>query len=343
MNTLNKLLIILLSNVSFIFGTHLEFRDYKSNGQLGDSFFKIMHHLFQPDIFIETGTYNGGTCSNAAPYFKEIHTSEIHPQLFQSSQKKLHNYEHIHVYNEPSYETFERILPHLNGKMLFWLDAHYSGEGTSLSFNDDKNSEAITAIRKELKTIKQFCKSECLILIDDIRGFGTKINDTKFLGCWAYPTMQEVTELILDINPGFEIVLLKDTLLAYDKKYTVSISPVAKACTMTRLYDGHNLSDTELLDAEKVIMNAQGIEKDAIGSLYTQMTNCKDPLFIHDLWYGLINMGDKNYRKALEALIKISPRIQFLDENKNSTNITIDYNHWRINHYIQICKDALRQ
>ena len=317
--------------------SQLEFVEYKDRDHLSTAFFSELQTLFNPDIYIETGTMNGGTTRNAAPSFSKIYTVELNKNLFETSRKNLARFKNISVYQGRSFEVFEKLLPTLSGKTVFWLDAHYSGPGTSLSYEDESNAEAVTAIRKELSSIKNYCTGESIILIDDIRGFGTEINGTEFMGCWAYPSLQEVKKMLLDINPNFTFKLLKDIFIAYDKKYDISTSPVLDACTASRLYDGTNLSNEQLISFERTISQAQGQEKAAITDLYRKMTDCKDPMFLHDLWYGLISLRSNQFEEARSALLKVCMRQEHLDKCRRPSDRLIPYEHGRIWDYLEKC------
>ncbi len=251
-----------------------EFIDNKKDNALGKDFIRKLVDTFNVDIFFETGTCEAKTTINAAPFFKSIFTIELHATLFKNAKAKLATYSHVNIFQGTSPEYMKSIIPNLKGTVLFWLDAHYSGEATALSFDNPNLPEAVTAIRAELAAIKETNIKKCIILIDDIRGFGTEISGVKYLGCWAYPTVQEVQRTLYDINPNFEVALLGDILLAYDKlDYQPLFSETVKACTRTRLYDGYNLSDQELLKLEEIIKNAPLHEKEYIKNLYNNATD----------------------------------------------------------------------
>jgi hypothetical protein len=330
--------LILLSIFFCINIKAFDFIDHKEQGVLSKDFLQELIKVFSPKVFFETGTYYGGTTISALPYFKEIYTVELHKGLFENARKLLKKYNNVHVYNDRSYEVILKVAPNINGTILFWLDAHFSGEDTALSFNNPEAPEAVTAIREELRAIKEIRLNDCIILIDDIRGFGVEVLKNEYLGCWAYPTIQEVQHLLQKINPRFEVVLLGDILLAYDgSKYNPSFSEAVVACTKTRLYDGYNLNDDELIELEKTIMNAPAYEKDYIKNLYSRMTDYKDPMFWHDLWCGLVELGSQNYMKAYEAFSKVKIREQHYNKNRKLDPKKIPYEHWRIDKYMEEC------
>lgn len=327
-----------------------DFFEFSSNKDYGDlitlneSFIKKLINEFKTNIFFETGTYYGGTAMAAMPHFEKTYTVELHDEIFKIIQNKFAPYENVYTLHGSSPEKIKSICPTIEGNILFWLDAHYSGQGTahsgignSLNF-EPKTPDAYTPIIDELIAIKEANISNCTILIDDIRLFGTEITDQEYIGCWGYPTIQKLKNYLLKINQNFEIILIGDILLAYDKyKYNPKFSNTVVACTKTRFYDGYNLTDDELIELELKIINAPENEKNQISFLYDQTTNDKNPLFLHDLWYGLIKLGSKNYYEAKNAFSKIKSRIQQFDKNGKLIDKKINYNHSRIDKYLELC------
>ena len=315
-----------------------------NEGYLSPVFVKEFVEAFHPDICIETGTYSGQTALNVAPFFRQVHTIELSQVLYEKAKEKLSSLANITVYHGNSAELFKSLIPICKGTVLFWLDAHYSGGSTALSNSDPDSANAVTAIREELQAIAQSGLTHCLIMVDDIRGFGSVIDTTEFLGCWAYPSIQEVCDLGRAINKNFDFVLLGDTLLMYDKTvYSPNFSPVVRACTKSRLYDGRNYSEQELTESEHIIMAcATNAERDFIKNLYAFMTPCKDPLFHHDLWHALICMGLNDWKGAMSALNKVPERVEFLNKYKQSVNNIVRYNPSRFEHYFKVIENNIR-
>jgi hypothetical protein len=311
-------------------------------GSLSPAFLAEIVQTFKPDIFIETGTYYGGSTIRAASYFKEIYSVELDHKLYQEAKSRTASYKNIHLYHGESSQFLSAIIPQCKGTIVFWLDAHYCGEKTAMAKNNPNDPEAITPIRNELKTIAQQKLNDCIILIDDIRGFGTEINGTEYFGCWAYPCVQSICSLGREINPNFAFVLLGDTLLMYDAtKYSPLFSPVVMACTKSRFYNGKNLDNQELIECEKIIMNASTAEKEFITYLYNQTTSYHDPVFCHDLWYGLINMGSGHWQEAAKAIKKIPTRVQTFNRCRETINEPIYYDDQRIKDYLMQIEQQL--
>ena len=334
-NLYNMLVSIIAISCYTLSGTFNFVSNKTETGHLDFQFIQQLVAEFKPDIFLETGTYDAMTAKIAAQFFKHVHTVELSEELYEAAVNVLTALPNVSMYCDSSPAMIKKIVPSLNGHILFWLDAHYSGGATARSNNDVSDPDGYTAIRKELKAIKESNVQNCTILIDDIRGFGSIINGAEYLGCWAYPSIQEVCRLGKEINPNFAFALVGDVLLMYDAtQFSPSFSSVVQACTASRLYDGTNLKDEQLLEYEKVIMHAQGAERAFITSLYNCMTDWKDALFIHDLWYGLINMGSSNWAEAIIALEKVPTRVEVLDKKQQQSNKCLHYDHWRIDHYL---------
>ena len=146
-------------------------KNYHGNGAVKKEFFQKMVTFFNPTIFIETGTYLGNTTLNAIEFFKEIHTIELSMPLYQKASERFKNVENITTYHGDSSEVLKQVLPKMHGKILFWLDAHCSG-GITAGEGRDPLMDEIRAIR--VNRIKN-----AVILIDDIRGWGTFINKIR--------------------------------------------------------------------------------------------------------------------------------------------------------------------
>lgn len=319
-------------------GHIFEFIDNKNDYALDPKFLQTLVEEFGVDTFFETGTYDARTSMRASSFFKQVYTVELHKVIFDAARKKLASYNQVHLYHGHSADIIRSVCPELKGKILFWLDAHWSGKGTAMRFDDPYSSDAITAIRDELRAIKEVGCIDCVIMIDDIRTFGVVIDEKDYIGCWAYPSVQEVVRMLHEINPHFECVLLGDQLLAYDAtKYHPTFSKTVHACTKTRLYDGGNLNDQELLMYEQHIQQAPDREKQFILRLYEWTTKDKDPMFWHDLWYGLVQLGNSQYAQARDAFTKVKTRKQYLTKQGQKDNTTIMYDHWRIHQYQEFC------
>jgi hypothetical protein len=90
------------------------------------------------------------------------------------------------------------MLGDARGRILFWLDGHYSGHGTACG-------EQVSPILKELNIIKCQSRHDHCILIDDVR---------LFVDADGYPSLEETKAKLLEINPRYTISVDGDCLVA---------------------------------------------------------------------------------------------------------------------------------
>lgn len=133
-------------------------------------------------IFIETGTYLGDMLVAMKDRFDLLISVELSPTLWQNAVKRLVAYPHIQLKQGDSGAVLHEIVPALAGPALFWLDGHYSGEGTAKGSKNCPIYEELHAILMKSKAVGH------VILIDDARLFTGK-ND--------YPTLDELQAFVL--------------------------------------------------------------------------------------------------------------------------------------------------
>jgi hypothetical protein len=274
-----------------------EFKTYKNEGgNLNLDLLNLIRNTFDAKIFIETGTYNGGTTQIAANIFDKIYSVELGEKMFNDAIVKFNNISNVELYLGSSDQILNNILPLIKDRVILWLDAHYCGENTAFG-------NSMTPIREELEAIKSHNIKNCIIMIDDIRIFNSSINGKEYIVCDAYPTFQWINGKLLEINPNFNIILVGDILIAYDKKvFDVEISDIVKACTLSRLYDGTNYSDQELYDAETKLINIMGNEYKIINKIADDQYNLPLNTTLHNyyLWAALSNIKNNPSKSIIE-------------------------------------------
>ena len=277
----------------------LHLKHVKCSGwSLKSEFLEDLINLFGTTIFVESGTYTGGTTSRAAELFDEVHSIELKNQLYQQAKQKLQSKSNVHLYLGDSSKVLPQILPQLQGKILFWLDGHYSGGPTA---KGKKN----TPIIEELQAIKESGIKNAVILIDDLRCFQPfeETHGNPILE--GYPTASELKNLVLEINKDYLFEVFGDIAIAYPKSSEATVSPVVHACTISRLSNNKE----ELNLAEKTISEAKHDEKTAIKLLYDS--------FVRSSKYGLGKHYHLWYALTLAADGKIGEAIRILRQSKN--------------------------
>ena len=156
---------------------------------------------FSCETFIETGTFYGQMISAVQDCFKLLISIELFESLYEFNKTSFMSSPHIKIYFGDSGLKLYGMLDESVGRVLFWLDGHFSGKGTAGNSN-------YCPILKELNQIKQHNRRDHCILIDDARLFD---------GRFGYPTLDDVKNLILSINSDYQISVDNDCIVALPK------------------------------------------------------------------------------------------------------------------------------
>lgn len=115
------------------------------------------------NVFIEAGTYKGGSTKQAAGMFERVVTIEKSHKLYMDAEQLFASATNVSCYQGC---TRDHITSHINqsDKPLFWLDAHWSGGETA-------GQEDECPILDELSLIFSKNINSFAILIDDARLF----------------------------------------------------------------------------------------------------------------------------------------------------------------------------
>lgn len=146
-----------------------------------------------------------------------------------------------------------------------------SKEKTVYYFHEDSSS-----IEKSIKNSPQ----NTIIMIDD------------------QPLLNEIAKKVHAITSSYHYAYVYDHLIAYPIQENITVSPLIRALTMSRLYDGANYDINDVIQAELTIAHAQGKEKDALIEFGENPQKTLAPTH-HELWHGLILIANDEYEKAL--------------------------------------------
>ena len=277
------------------------------NGSLKPSLLRQLNRAFGIQSFIETGTYLGDTTAQAAQIFDSVHTIELSEELAFRACQRFQNSENVIVHQGNSGKILFALLSHIENRILFYLDGHYSGHVTA-------KDQLFTPILDELKAIERAQKNDSVILIDDIRLFQDSCFPEKCrklnLGLETYPDLREVIAALLHINQNYQICFLGDALLAFPGDQNVSVSPVVRACALHRLERlCTDLSEEELNHADLVVSKAMFDEKKEIRIYYETYSSFELEYGYRSyacLWYGLLLYGEGDIEGARQIFKKTS-------------------------------------
>jgi hypothetical protein len=112
--------------------------------------------------FVETGTFQGGTCFWAGGHFDRVYTIEIDPEISKVTAAKPDCPKNIRFYVGDSKDVLQDLVKELEGRTIFWLDGHWCNV---TELGKDKECPLID----EIKAIVHL--KDAVILIDDARAF----------------------------------------------------------------------------------------------------------------------------------------------------------------------------
>lgn len=164
---------------------------------------------FPNTYFIESGSFTGNGIQQAlnTGCFAKIHSIELSRVYYQTVLQRFENHPQVFLWQGDSGELLNTLLQDIEASATFWLDAHYSG-------GDTAHGSTESPILKELRCIRNHAIKTHVILIDDVRQFGSYEFD--------YVTLEEIVHELLQINPNYTIEFLdcpfkeKDVLAAYE-------------------------------------------------------------------------------------------------------------------------------
>lgn len=153
---------------------------------------------FGCSTLVETGTFLGKTVEATRRHFQRVLSVELSTDLYRLAVKKFRYVPNVQLWHGDSSKVMKEMLSSITGRAIFWLDGHYSGGITA-------QGECDCPLISELAVIRRHERKDHLILIDDARCFGSDP---------AYPKQSEVRELLLSINPKYQITVEDDCIIA---------------------------------------------------------------------------------------------------------------------------------
>jgi len=121
--------------------------------------------LSKTNIYIETGTYYGLNLQEVMNEYKQIFSIEIEKKWVEYNEEKFENKNNIQIIEGDSSVKLPELCSEIEEGVTFFLDAHYSGEGTGYK-------EKTSPIIKELESIFYRKNNKDIVIIDDSRLFG---------------------------------------------------------------------------------------------------------------------------------------------------------------------------
>ena len=138
-------------------------------------------------VLVETGTYKADTVRALRRDFDEIHSIEIDESLHRAAVARCRRQGNARLHLGDSARLLGRVVADLDRPALFWLDAHFSGEGTGGRGGHPVVDEVREATGAGLGHV---------VLVDDAREFGS---------AEGYPTLDALRDVAADNGYTFEV------------------------------------------------------------------------------------------------------------------------------------------
>ncbi|MEM8901125.1 MAG: hypothetical protein AAGC85_23650 [Bacteroidota bacterium] len=154
------------------------------------------------NVFVETGTFTGGTSRWAASLFDQVYTIEINPELRAQAMDLSTDFDNINFLLGNSKEVLPENLPKFGDSVLFWLDGHYSG-GITGGESDQ------CPVMEELQSLVGV--KNPYILIDDARCFLGR--PPKPLNSDDWPGIDEIFSFLEKNFPNNRFTIHDDVII----------------------------------------------------------------------------------------------------------------------------------
>jgi|LakMenEpi12Oct12_1017442.scaffolds.fasta_scaffold00966_2 hypothetical protein len=115
------------------------------------------------NIFVETGALVGDGIQLAlnAGYDK-VYSIELYDKFYNICKQRFYDNNSVEIIKGDSALVLGDVIKNINQPITFWLDGHFSGEGTGFGISE-------FPILEELEHIKSHQLNTHILLIDDIR------------------------------------------------------------------------------------------------------------------------------------------------------------------------------
>ena len=145
-------------------------------------------------VFVETGTYMGGTVLPLEAHFEQLHTIEIKEEFLAGVCRTYHAHrgqrnQKINFYLGDSSKILAELCPRIRGNTIFFLDGHWSAGDTGKGDKD-------CPLYEELGCIMSKHEHSSIVIVDDCRLFGMGPNVGNEICNWEDINVDKLLELV---------------------------------------------------------------------------------------------------------------------------------------------------
>jgi hypothetical protein len=122
---------------------------------------------------------------------------ELDPVLYEAAKLRFSSHPNVEIILGDCTEEIPKLLPSLHAPTLFWLDGHWSGQGTAKGTVEEPIIALLSALAQR--------PGPYTVVIDDARTFDGKS---------GYPYLHQVLQVLTEIDPCFSISVNNDLIVA---------------------------------------------------------------------------------------------------------------------------------
>lgn len=167
-------------------------------------------------VFIETGTFAGDSVAAVRPFFRQLHTCELSPELHAAATRRFADDPAIHCHLGPSPDRLRTLaVTHAGRPVMYWLDAHWC------SADHTAGQESQCPLLEELEAIAPL-HPESIVWIDDARYFMAP--PPAPLEARGWPTFQQVLDRLRSLSADHHLMFANDTILFHPARITTEVA-----------------------------------------------------------------------------------------------------------------------
>lgn len=131
----------------------------------------VLRNGLHGGTWIETGTYLGDTTERLADVALKVYSIEPEPTLCSNARHRLQHLHNVEILNGTSEDLLPSLVPTLQGEVSFWLDGHYSGNGTYKGPHDTPIAFELAVVAANLHRM-----TRVVVMVDDVRLFTGEVH-----------------------------------------------------------------------------------------------------------------------------------------------------------------------
>jgi hypothetical protein len=151
----------------------------------------------RPRIFVETGTWKGDTVEKMRHLCDRVISIELDRGCFEAAKRRFSSCPNVEIIFGDCTEEIPKLLPSLDAPTLFWLDGHWSGQGSAKGTEEEPIVAVLSALARR--------PGQYTVVIDNARTFN---------GRDGYPHLHEVLQPLTKIDSCYSISIQNDLIVA---------------------------------------------------------------------------------------------------------------------------------